>query len=183
VPNPAPLCKFNHILIAQPRLFQLSFVMPKFRVFLKYWLPPLLWMMLIFSASGDSHSYEHSSRLVEPLLRWLFPKMSQANIAEIHHLIRKCGHLTEYAVLALLLWRALKNPAKNNLNKWSWPEAGCTLSIVFLYAASDEFHQIFVPTRTPRVTDVIIDTVGGAIGLLALWIFHLRRKQKPQNQP
>ena len=39
-----------------------------------------------------------------------------------------------------------------------------------LYAASDEFHQSFVPTRTPLVSDVLIDTAGGAIGLLALWL-------------
>ena len=63
-------------------------------------------MAVIFSASADSHSYEHSSRFVEPFLHWLFPQMSQAHVEEIHHLIRKCGHLTEYAILALLLWRA-----------------------------------------------------------------------------
>ena len=48
---------------------------------------------------------------------------------------------------------------------WSWPKVGGTLLLVFLYAASDEFHQIFVPTRTPLVSDVFIDTAGGAIGL------------------
>jgi hypothetical protein len=41
-------------------------------------------------------------------------------------------------------------------------EARFTLLIVFLYAATDEFHQSFVPTRTPLVSDVFIDTVGGA---------------------
>jgi VanZ family protein len=152
---------------------------PKFRAFLKYWLPPLVWMVLIFSGSSDSHSYEHSSLLVEPFLRWLFPKMSQAHIGEIHHLVRKCAHLTEYAVLALLLWRALNRPG--NPPAWSWSKAGGTLLAVFLYAASDEFHQRFVPTRTPLVSDVFIDAAGGAIGLLALWIFHLCRKPKPEK--
>jgi len=42
--------------------------------------------------------------------------------------------------------------------------------MVFLYAASDEFHQIFVPSRTALVSDVIIDTTGGAIGLLLFWL-------------
>jgi len=37
----------------------------------------LIWMALIFSASSDSHSYEHSSRFVEPFLRWLFPHLSE----------------------------------------------------------------------------------------------------------
>ena len=153
--------------------------MPKLRAFLKYWLPVLVWMALIFTASADSHSYEHSSRFVEPFLHWLFPQMSQVNIEWIHHFIRKCGHLTEYAILALLLWRSL-NQSKN-LPPWSWPRVQGTILLVCLYASTDEFHQSFVPTRTSLVSDVFIDTAGGAIGLLAFWIFHLCRKPKPQK--
>jgi VanZ family protein len=152
----------------------------KLRAFFKFWLPVMLWMTLIFSASSDSHSYEHSSHFVEPLLRWLFPKMSPVHIEEIHHLIRKCGHLTEYAVLALLLWRAL-NQLKN-LPPWSWPKVLGALLILSLYAASDEFHQRFVPTRTARVSDVFIDITGGAVGLLALWLFDRCRKRRRQKQ-
>jgi VanZ family protein len=140
------------------------------RVFLKYWLPVLIWMTVIFSFSSDSHSEQHSSRYFEPFLRWLFPQMPQEEIERFHYGFRKCCHLAEYAVLALLVWRAV-HATKNNLPPWSWPKVGGTLLIVFLYAASDEFHQIFVPTRTPRVMDVLIDTAGGMIGLLGLWIF------------
>ena len=139
-------------------------------------------MALIFTASADAHSYEHSSRFVEPFLHWLFPKMSQVHIEKIHHVIRKCGHLTEYAILALLLWRAL-HVTKNNLPAWSWPKVGGTLLLVFLYAATDEFHQRFVPTRTPLVSDVFIDTAGGAIGLLALWFWHHFRKRRQKEKP
>src|SRR5277367_2003605 len=145
--------------------------MPKPHVFLKFWLPALLWMAVIFTASSDAHSYEHSSRFFEPLLHWLFPNMPQTEVDLIHHIFRKCAHLTEYAILALLLWRAL-HVSKNKLPAWSWPKVGGTLLLVFLYAASDEFHQSFVPTRTPLVSDVFIDTTGGAIGLLVLWFIH-----------
>jgi VanZ family protein len=142
----------------------------KLRFFLKSWLPVLLWMTVIFSASADAKSYQHSSTLFEPLLRWLFPKMPESQADEIHHLFRKCGHLTEYAILSLLLWRAIRASAKNKTPKWRWDEAGLALSIVFLYAASDEFHQIYVPTRTPLISDVIIDASGGAIALFVLWL-------------
>lgn len=134
-------------------------------------------MVLIFTGSSDARSYQHSSLLVEPILRWLFPHLSQAHVEEIHHLIRKCGHLTEYAVLALLFWRALRQPVKNDSRPWRWGKAGAVLSLVFLYAASDEFHQRFVPTRTPLVSDVLIDTCGGAAGLFAVWIFGRLRKR------
>jgi VanZ family protein len=159
---------------------RLSFAVIKLRAFLKFWLPVVFWMTVIFIASADAHSYEHSSFIVEPLLHWLFPKMSQEHVEQIHHVIRKCGHLTEYAILALLLWRAL-HLSKNNLPTWSWPKVGGTLLLVFIYAATDEFHQSFVPTRTALVSDVFIDTSGGAIGLLALFIFHLCRKPKPEK--
>ena len=125
--------------------------MPKPRAFLEYWLPVLAWMALIFTGSSDTKSYEHSSLFVEPFLHWLFPHMPQAQVDELHLLIRKCAHLTEYAVLALLL--------------------------VMLFAATDEFHQLFVSERTSLVSDVMIDTVGGAAGLFALWIMGRCRKR------
>jgi VanZ family protein len=149
------------------------------RGFLKFWLPVLVWMSVIFTASADSRSYQHSSLLVEPLLRWLFPHMPESEIAEIHHLFRKCCHLTEYAILALLVFRALRH-SHTALSPWSWPRIGGTLLIVFLYASTDEFHQSFVPTRTPLFSDVCIDTFGGALGLLVAWAYHRWRMPKPQ---
>jgi VanZ family protein len=154
---------------------------PKLRAFLKYWLPVLFWMALIFTASADSHSSQHTMGFVGPLLRWLFPKMSSEHVEAIHLVIRKCGHLTGYAVLALLVWRAL-HLSKNSLPEWSWPKVGGTLLVVFLYAASDEFHQSFVPTRTAHFSDVCIDTAGGAIGLLVLWFFNHYRNRRRQGQ-
>jgi VanZ family protein len=147
------------------------------RAFYKYWLPALAWMALIFSASSDKHSYEHSSLFVEPLLRWLFPHMPEAQIHVIHHLLRKCAHLTEYAVLALLLWRGVRKPVKGDAQAWNWREARLALLLVMLYAATDEFHQQFVPTRTSLVSDVFLDTAGGAAGLLALWLIGRWRKK------
>ncbi|MEI6053574.1 MAG: VanZ family protein [Opitutaceae bacterium] len=144
--------------------------MPKLEKLVKYWLPAALWMVLIFSASADADSYHHSSSLFVPLLHWLFPWMSSELIDTIHHLFRKCGHLTEFAVLALLLWRAIRQPQTGDRRPWRWDEAGLALAIVFLYAASDEFHQIFVAGRSALVSDVIIDTSGGAAGLLLLWL-------------
>jgi VanZ family protein len=138
--------------------------------FIRYWLPVVFWMMLVFSASADAQSYHHSSLFFEPLMRWLFPHMPPAQVAAFHHIFRKCCHLAEYAVLAGLLWRAIRKPVKNDPRPWLWPEAGLALAIVFAYAASDELHQVFVPTRTPLISDVLIDTSGGAIALLLLWL-------------
>ena len=150
--------------------------MLKFRAFLQYWLPALIWMALIFSASSDTNSFARSSRILAPLLHWLFPHLPEDIVSFIVLLARKCAHLTEFAVLALLLWRALRKPVKNDVRRWNWREARLVVVSVALYAASDEFHQLFVASRDAAVHDVFIDTAGGAAGLLALWFFGRWRK-------
>jgi VanZ family protein len=139
-------------------------------------------MSLIFVGSSDARSYQHSSRLIEPLLHWLFPQMSQAHVEVIHHLVRKCAHLTEYAALALLLWRGVRKPVRNDPRPWSWREALMAIVIVFLYASTDEFHQRFVPTRTPLVSDVFIDTSGAVIGMIVLWTLGRCRAWWPKRE-
>src|SRR5439155_20193317 len=77
--------------------------------FLKYWLALPIWLSVIFVGSTNLMSAEHTSRFVVPFLLWLKPGMSPHTIWVILVLIRKCAHVTEYAVLALLLWRALRS--------------------------------------------------------------------------
>ena len=135
---------------------------------------------MIFSASADGNSFRHSSIYFEPFVRWLFPKMSSAHVELLHHIFRKCCHLTEYAILALLCRNAIRRSRKNASPIWRWDEAGFALAIVLLYSASDEFHQLFVPSRTGQISDVAVDVSGGAIGLGLLWAFkkYLRPAKK-----
>ena len=79
-----------------------------FARFLKYWLPVLVWLGLIFVGSTDVLSAEQTSRFLVTFLRWLDPQISAATIATIHLSVRKLGHITEYAILAMLLWRGLR---------------------------------------------------------------------------
>src|SRR5258708_28576368 len=102
-------------------------------------------MAIIFSASSDTMSFQHSSRILAPIIHWLFPQLSEGTVFGIVFYIRKCAHLTEYAVLALLFWRALRKPVRRDPRPWRWSEARQAILLVGLYAASDEFHQLFVP--------------------------------------
>jgi len=95
--------------------------------------------------------------------------MSQPMIENLHEVLRKCCHLAEYSILALLLWRAFSQ-SPGNWRLWSQLKVRRVILIAMLYASTDEFHQAFVPTRTSRVTDVLIDTAGASLGLLALWL-------------
>ena len=135
------------------------------RQFLKYWLPMLAWMSLIFSLSTDVGSATNTSRFIEPILRWLIPNISSGAVEKAHFLFRKAGHLSEYGVLGLLLWRALRQTRLGTSGKIPWKTAAAALVLSAAYAATDEFHQSFVPTRTPSVRDVMIDTGGSLIGL------------------
>ena len=133
-------------------------------------------MGLIFTMSTNLGSSAHTSRLIEPLLRWLNPEMSPAAMARASFLIRKAAHLSEYAVLALLLLRAIRSSRRLAPGEWSWKTAGIALLVAAAYAATDEFHQSFVGARTASATDVLIDTLGA---LLALELAFLLRKAGP----
>jgi VanZ family protein len=142
--------------------------------FLKHWLPVLIWLGVIFLGSTDMLSAEHTSRFLVPFLRWIDPQISFATLNAIQLGIRKLGHLTEYAILAMLLWRALRSGTR-----WQMK-----MSILFLvaalasaiFAASDEFHQSFVPSRTASPNDVMIDICGALIGLLSCLMFAVRKR-------
>ena len=132
--------------------------------FLKYWLPLLIWLGVIFVGSTSIMSAEHTSRYIVPFLLWLKPGMSPAAIWTILVVARKCAHVTEYAVLALLLWRALRSVP--GLRAKMLMVFGAVLLGCALFAASDEFHQTFVKSRTPSVRDVLLDVTGALLGLL-----------------
>src|SRR5581483_1791631 len=137
---------------------------------MKYWTPVLLWMALIFGASGERGSFKQSSRIIAPLLHWLFPHLSEDFIYGVVLVIRKCAHLSEYGILALLVWRALRKPVRGKIRPWQWTEAAEALWFAVLYAATDEFHQTFIPSREGCLRDVCIDTTGAVIGLFLFWL-------------
>ena len=148
----------------------------RMRRFLKYWLPLLIWLGVIFFGSTDSMSAEHSSRYVVPFLLWMRPGMSPRAIWIIHVVVRKCAHVAEYAVLALLLWRALRSIP--SLHTKMFIVFGAALVGCAVFAASDEFHQTFVKSRTPSVPDVLVDIAGALLGLLIASSFARRHPEK-----
>jgi VanZ family protein len=144
--------------------------------FLKYWLPLLTWLVVIFVGSTSIMSAAQTSRYIVPFLLWLKPGMSPRAIWIILITIRKCAHVIEYAVLALLLWRALRSIP--TLQTKSLMVIGAVLLGCALFAASDEFHQTFVKSRTPSVRDVLLDVTGALLGLLIGASFARSRSKK-----
>ena len=138
------------------------------------WMPLVGWMFLIFVGSTDVLSAEQTSRFAFPFLLWLDPQISVATITPIHFALRKLGHFAEYAILAALLWCALRGTL---IAFRSFVIAGFVFFASAVFAASDEIHQSFVPSRTASPNDVMIDICGAAIAL-ALCVALRRRSQR-----
>jgi len=126
-------------------------------------------MAFIFIGSTDLMSAEHTSRYLTPLLLWLKPDISLDTIAQIHFLVRKIAHLTEYAILAILLMRALCERATS-----LWRGAAVVLIVAVLFALADEYHQSFVASRTSSLGDAAIDSAGVLLGIFIYQARHSR---------
>jgi VanZ family protein len=105
------------------------------RTKLALWLPVVLWAGVIFAVSS-------------------IPSLT-SGLGTWDTILRKGAHMTEYAILAALLWRALRNEL-------------AALGLALLYAGSDELHQGFVGGRHGSPVDVAIDGIGAALGLVVL---------------
>ena len=103
---------------------------------LTLWLPVFAWAAVIFAFSS-------------------IPSLS-TGLGTWDTVLRKGAHLTEYAILGALLYRALGREA-------------LALAVGIAYAATDEFHQRFVHGRHSSPVDVAIDAVGLALGML-VWL-------------
>lgn len=135
----------------------------------------LFWMAVIFfyssqeAASSSKVSGSITYRMAEGIdgmfhLEW--DAQTKRRIGEaLEHPVRKAAHMTEYAVLAwLLLGNCMQYPLffkKSYL--WAGIGASC-------YAATDEFHQLFVKGRSGEIKDVMIDSAGACAGLLFAWL-------------
>lgn len=135
-------------------------------------------MLFIFTMSsfGSDSSNAQSSQIIQ-VLHQVFPNLSSRtsglDASTLAFIVRKTAHFTEYAILGILFYFFYSQtlPQKNGLQLF-------VLAILssFLYACTDEIHQLFVPGRSGQFTDVLVDTLGAFCGcLLLLAIRRLRR--------
>jgi len=126
------------------------------------WIPVALWMGLIYGGSTGAFSSEHTSRILVPLMRWLFPGISAEALELVEFVARKCFHLGEYAVLGgLCSWALHRRGAPSG----NW-RMGAAAALCAAYALSDEWHQSFVPGRVASGWDVLIDVAGACLGII-----------------
>lgn len=115
------------------------------------WILPTFWAACIFVLSTSFFSSADTARVIVPILHWLLPRASYRTIVTLHAFIRKLAHVSEYAVLFLLL---VRGPMRGR--------PVMALALCAAYAFLDEGHQMFVPSRTASLHDVALD-FGGAL--------------------
>ena len=129
-----------------------------------YWLLVVAWMGVIFYfSSKPANESDKQSLLIINSINQILNELSikvQLIFEQWNFSIRKLAHLTEYAILGILLYNAFRvSRVEKNLIPYS-------LLICMIYAITDEIHQLFVPGRTGKIVDVGVDSLGGVLGLI-----------------
>lgn len=148
---------------------------------IRFWLPVVAIMALIFIGSTDWLSGGNTGKILVPIIRFFLPFADEATVQLLRFVIRKMAHLSEYAILATFIWRALAyGTIQSQTIVWTGRRAILTWVIATAYAASDEFHQSFHPSRVGSPVDVLIDSCGAASALIVIYLisrFHSHRSQ------
>lgn len=128
----------------------------------------LAWMMIIFlfSAQNADDSSDTSGKVLTFLCSLFGYTPTEAMKSTLSFLVRKAAHMTEFGLLGVMWLGTLRN-GFGNFN-YRYPAA---FALASFYAATDEFHQLFVEGRAGQVTDWAIDSTGILLWLTAAWLF------------
>ena len=153
-------------------------------------LPTLLifQMCFIFIMSSFGHnSSDAQSNLFVDFIAQNFPHVRHGlennliSLSTLIFLVRKTAHFTEYAILGALFYlNVIQLPKLNRYPK----KILLPIFFSFLYACTDEIHQIFVPGRSAQFRDILIDTPGASFGCLLIHaLLTLFTKLKSNSKP
>ncbi|WP_392486280.1 VanZ family protein [Haloimpatiens sp. FM7315] len=124
----------------------------------------LIWMIVIFKFSSEpANISDAKSRFAIDILNTLGLNLNTFIGKSTNYIIRKIGHITEYMILSILLFKALSFDFSKKKTLIY------TFFLSVLYACSDEFHQTFILGRSGQFTDVLIDSLGILIGISAIY--------------
>lgn len=147
----------------------------------------LMWMLIIFgfSAQPSEESTEVSFGLTVQIvtntsnlfhLDWNNETIREMSL-RLEHTVRKIAHMTEYGILAIFLLLWVRDYVTSDRMRYGLP-----MLISGVYAASDEIHQLFVPGRSGKVTDVLIDSAGAALALLLCYFIRRIKERSAQKR-
>ena len=140
------------------------------KLVLEYWAPLLVWLVAIFFFSTDLFSSNETSRIIVPILTFVFPGLSPRELDVWHLVIRKLCHITEYFILAVFTYRSIRCEQPDLVQAKLK-----TIMFVVLAASFDEIHQRFTAFRGSSPVDVGYDCLGAVWALWLITTYETRR--------
>ena len=151
------------------------------------WILVILWMITIFYLSSMNSEVSNTkskttiNKVVTTTIETTNKDISQDKVNSIVNILnkplRKCMHSIVFFILVVLLINAFYNTNIRNYKAYVF-----SIIISFIYACTDEYHQLFVLGRTGQFTDVLIDTIGVLLGCLVFYgvyrVINKNRKNK-----
>ena len=130
------------------------------RVAIRLWLPPILWTAVILAGSNEQFSSGHSEPWLATLINAILGHpLTPSQFGALNFIVRRAAHLVEYGILGALLFRAFRAERGG----WSARWVLAAIAGAAVIGALDEWHQMFVPSRTASVSDVVFDTASAAL--------------------
>jgi len=134
------------------------------------WLLVIAWMIIIFVFSNQPAVVsDGSSQTIVKIFKALGLNLNSVFGDLADFAVRKSAHFLEYLTFSLLIYNACRDTYSVSRSIL------IAVGLVFCYAGTDEIHQLFVPGRTGRFRDVMIDTSGGATAMLIVYLHHLKK--------
>ena len=125
-------------------------------------LAVVFWMAIILklSAQPGEQSNILSTKVTTVIVSLAQQFRPDVNVMSLNYFIRKCAHFLAYLVLGIVMLFAMKRIGYTGKKGVVF-----TLLLCIGYAITDELHQAFVPERTPKLLDVLIDSSGASLGI------------------
>ncbi len=134
----------------------------------------MLWAIVIALLSTSGFDTTFTYKLLKAVNDFLALGYTPARLREINAVVRKLAHVSEYFILALLLWRALR---RGREEAWRWSWAAGTLLLGAAWAGLDELHQVFEHGRGSSIVDVGWDGLGLLLALVVICATTRKKKE------
>lgn len=140
------------------------------------WAVVAVWILVVLWLGGADFGAVQTSGMLGRIIRFFSPDIPWADFLRIHHAVRKTAHVVEYAVLALLAFRAMWLTFQTLLGRL----AGLALLLVIVVATADETRQALLGGRTGSAGDVLLDATG-ALAALGIALLYMRHRRTPSS--
>jgi VanZ family protein len=142
---------------------------------IKAWIPSLVWMGVIAVESTAWLSASNTGRFLYPICHYLFG-VTRARFPVWNFYIRKSGHFVGYFTMSFLLFRSWRATLPQfGSGRWALRWGWIAWLMTTFIASMDEWHQTFIPGRTGRVHDVVLDSAAALVAQIGLFLFLRKR--------